>query len=165
MPRIPWACAALVLLTWGCDDDAPDDTKVISDGQTCSDRTTRPIIHKAFAGSGGCAGVDKNTVIASALDEENHVNSYCQTVNKCRSPNPPCPAPPNINYATKMLLYVFGSTSGCSGQAVISKVLHCKTHILVQYSVRGTGACTAMVNAWSSVEVAASLLPVTFSKL
>ena len=59
---------------------------------------------------------------------------------------------------------VNGTSSGCSGQATIAKVLDCKTQIKVQYSVKGIGGCAAMVNAWTSVKVAASSLPVMFTK-
>jgi hypothetical protein len=145
-------------------DTAATDTIVTIDGQACTPMTTTPVTHTAFTSWENCAGVKTNSVIKSTAEETKHVTDYCTTVSGCVFPAPTCPAPPGLGYGSSMVLYVFGTSSGCSGQATITKVLDCKTQILVQYTVQGNGGCATMVNAWASVQVAASSLPVKFSK-
>lgn len=135
------------------------------DAGACVVMTTAPVTGDAFSGSAGCGGVDTNTVIRDSAALAAHNADYCSRLMSCVLPPPPCPSPPSVDLTADMLVYVWGSASGCSAEAEIVEVRDCGTRVEVDYRVTGIGFCAAIINAWDSVTVPDRGAPVTFNRL
>ena len=129
----------------------------------CVVLTTRPLNGAAFTGSDGCAGVHGNLVLLSSTETNAHNDAYCDTLHSC-SAGSGCSGAPGFA-ADVMVVYVFGTASGCGATATIEEVRSCPTAIEVDYRIQGSGACATMINAWASAWVPASDLPVEFNQL
>ncbi|HUU01830.1 MAG TPA: hypothetical protein VM425_10335 [Myxococcota bacterium] len=144
---------AAVILFAGCGGES---------AQTCTTKTTTPLNGDAFTGT-GCAGIADNLVLLNSDESNAHNEAYCDALQIC-SPGSGCPGGPG--FATGMMIvYVYGTAGGCEAEASIEDVRFCPTQLEVDYRVAGSGNCETWVNAWASVWVEASQLPVKFNEL
>ncbi|MBN2493643.1 MAG: hypothetical protein JXR96_03540 [Deltaproteobacteria bacterium] len=150
------ALTGLMLCTVHCGSEGSQDPS------DCSPMTATPVSGEAFTGSDACAGVAENGVYRYPGGQNDLNDAYCETLEACSAGA--CPAAPG-SPAGSMLVYVFGTATGCSAAASIEEVRDCGNRIEVDYRVEGSGACATTLNAWASVWVEDSDLTVQFNPL
>lgn len=147
------AASALLL---ACDDEAGSSSE-------CSALTLTPMDGSAFTGSDECSGVEGNHVLRDSDTLQQHNSDYCDTFQACGT-GPACQGGPG-SAAGQMVIYVFGTVTGCSATASIQEVRRCSDRLEVDYRIEGQGDCASTINAWASVWVAKSDLPAQFNLL
>lgn len=139
-----------------CDDESGST-------QECTPMTLTPASGEPFSGSDECSGVQTNEIYRDDDSYYNHNSAYCDSLQAC-DPHAACPGIAGP-LSGQMLVYVFGSVSGCDATASIEQVRRCSDRIEVDYRIEGEGDCAAMVNAWTSVWIPESELTVQFNQL
>ncbi len=152
----------------GGDADAGTDVAADLDGSAeqeagCSAMSMTAVGGSAFTGSDPCAGVPGNVVLYNSTESNAHNTAYCDGLAIC-SPGSGCGGAPGWG-AGVMMVYVFGSATGCGATATIVEVRDCGAQIEIDYRIQGSGVCALNYNAWASVWVAARAAPAVFNLL
>jgi hypothetical protein len=121
----------------------------------------RPLDDDAFTGSDPCADVPGNRIIRDSANDHN--DAYNDTIEACY-PGSGGAAAPGFS-SQHMIVYVFGTATGCDAMASVEEVRDCGTGLEVDYRVEATGSCASSINAWASAWVLERDLPVHFNQL
>jgi len=135
------------------DASSSDDGSSSSGTPGCVPVDAEPIVSEPLAGDSACEGVPNNAVITDDAGLQAHFDEFCDTLDNCQFPAPPCDDPPDVDLEAQRIVYVFGQSSGCTGTAQIDEVLDCGDEVEVHYTIGSSGPCDLIVYGWDSAVI------------